>query len=166
MLYPKLLGCAAVALSGLAFGVMKSRSLYARRDSLKRVLVFLSSLATNIRYSSDEISSAVSAAANSSDAAYLCVEADRDTPFYDRWEEAVKSIPKVRALNNSDKELLLGFGEKLGKTDLEGQLSHIELYRALFQKQIKEAEDDAQKKSRLYRTLGIFGGVSAAILIF
>ena len=156
MLYLKLLGCAAVALSGLAFGVMKSRSLYARRDSLKRVLVFLSSLATNIRYSSDEISSAVSAAANSSDAPYLCVEADRDTPFYDRWEEA----------NNSDKELLLGFGEKLGKTDLEGQLSHIELYRALFQKQIKEAEDDAQKKSRLYRTLGIFGGVSAAILIF
>ena len=137
MLYLKLLGCAAVALSGLAFGVMKSRSLYARRDSLKRVLVFLSSLATNIRYSSDEISSAVSAAANSSDAP-----------------------------NNSDKELLLGFGEKLGKTDLEGQLSHIELYRALFQKQIKEAEDDAQKKSRLYRTLGIFGGVSAAILIF
>ena len=61
---------------------------------------------------------------------------------------------------------MLGFGEKLGKTDLEGQLSHIELYRALFQKQIKEAEDDAQKKSRLYRTLGIFGGVSAAILIF
>ncbi len=103
MLYLKLLGCAAVALSGLAFGVMKSRSLYARRDSLKRVLVFLSSLATNIRYSSDEISSAVSAAANSSDAPYLCVEADRDTPFYDRWEEAVKRKARQNGLGGTAK---------------------------------------------------------------
>lgn len=166
MMPVKLFGCAAVALSGLALGFMKSKSLYQRRDFLKRCLVFMNSLQTILRYNGDEISRAVTSAAKNSGLNFLCFESDSNTPFEPRWINAVNSIPRQFSLNNSDKELLLAFGERLGKTDVEGQLSHISLYCDLLQKQIAKAGEDAEKKSRLFKALGIFGGASAAILIY
>lgn len=161
----KLIGCSAVALSGFAVGLMKSKALYSRRDTLKSFDVFFSTLATNLRYNADDICPATVVSAGASGLEFFCVEQNPEIPFDIRWERAVNNIPRSRALNNSDKELLISFGTKLGKTDVEGQLSHIELYRAMLQKQLSLAEEAAAQKSRLFKTLGLFGGVSAALLI-
>ena len=75
------------------------------------------------------------------------------------------TIPKGYALKKSDTDLLLEFGSHLGKTDVEGQLKHIELYRQLFEKQLEAAEDAIAKKSKLYKTMGLFVGTAAALMM-
>ncbi len=165
LLILKLCGCLAVALSGLAVGLMKSKALYSRLDTLKRFDVFFSTLATILRYNADEIRASTAAAARASGLEFMSAEQNREIPFDTSWEQAVGNLPKTYALDNSDKELLISFGTKLGKTDVEGQLSHIELYRAMWQKRLSLAGEAAAQKSRLYKTLGLFGGVSAALLI-
>ncbi len=161
----KLFGCAAIALSGLVLGLIKSKSLFSRRDCLKRFDVFLEALSTDLRYNCEDIFTSVNTAAKACGLDFICVDAENKSSFYSVWSDCIGKAPRQYALQNSDKELLTEFGERLGKTDLEGQLSHIELCRALLQKQINTAEEAAAKSSRLYKTLGIFGGVCAAILI-
>ena len=87
------------------------------------------------------------------------------TPFYDIWTDRVNTIPTKFGLKNSDRVLLLEFGEQLGKTDVDGQLKHLELYEALFKKQLTDAENEINKKSKLYKTMGFFVGTAAALMI-
>ena len=87
------------------------------------------------------------------------------TPFYRIWSERVNAIPAKFGLKKGDAALLLEFGEQLGKTDVDGQLKHLELYEALFKKQLTDAENEINKKSKLYKTMGFFVGTAAALMI-
>ena len=86
-------------------------------------------------------------------------------PFYEIWSGRVSVIPSKFGLKNSDRVLLLEFGEQLGKTDVDGQLKHLELYEELFKKQLTDAENEINKKSKLYKTMGFFVGTAAALMI-
>lgn len=160
----KLLGCAALVLAGTAVGFMKARSLSSRRRLLAAVGTLMQDLATRLRYQSEDIFTSVTLAAKSAGLS-IKEDADRSQGFLAWWELQTESFAPPHVLHNSDKELLSSFGSQLGTTDLEGQLSHIELCRAMLSKQLSEAEEEQRQKGRLYRTLGVFGGVSAAIML-
>lgn len=53
----------------------------------------------------------------------------------------------------------------LGTSDTEGQISHCELYFAELTKMAGEAERLQSDKGRLYRTLGMIGGIGVAIML-
>ena len=86
-------------------------------------------------------------------------------PFETAWSERIRLLPKSLSLKKSDKELLSEFGRELGKTDIDGQLKHIELYKTVFEKQLYSAEEEISKKSKLYKTMGLFAGISIALMI-
>ena len=69
-------------------------------------------------------------------------------------------------LENTDMQLLTDFGERLGTTDADGQLAHIAHYREIFAARLDDARQEAAQKAKLYKTLGLFGGVSAALLLW
>ena len=130
-------------------GFVLSGRLYKRRDFLKSFTEFISLLATNLRYSGDDIFTLVnSCAENSSLDLLLFSECDR--PFDELWLERVKQ---------------LSFGGQLGKTDTEGQLKHLELYEVSFSKQLSSALDAITKKSKLYKTMGFFAGSAIALMM-
>lgn len=160
----KLLGCAALILAGTAVGFLKARSLSSRKKLLRSVGTLMQDLATRLRYQSDDIFTSVTLAAKSAGLS-IKEDADRSQGFLPWWERQTKEFAPPHVLHNSDKELLFSFGSQLGATDLEGQLSHIELCRTLLSKQLSDAEEELKQKGRLYRTLGVFGGVSAAIML-
>ena len=56
-------------------------------------------------------------------------------------------------------------GKLLGKTDIEGQLSEIELGLELINKQIKDAEIEKNKNSKLYKTMGVILGIGISIIL-
>lgn len=68
-------------------------------------------------------------------------------------------------LNNSDKEVIKTMGKLLGKTDIEGQLSEISLGLDLIGKQIKDAEYERNKNSKLYKTMGVILGLGISIIL-
>ena len=150
-----------LALAGLATGWLRCERLIARRNFLRAFIRFLNTLSTALRYSGEDIFTLVTQSAD-----FLEMNAaEPSKPFAAVWADAVKPLSRRYALHRQDTELLTAFGERLGTTDLEGQLSHLELYRTLFAKQETKAEDDIGKKSKLYKAMGLFVGVSAAIML-
>ena len=156
----KILGAALISFSGFSIGCMYVQRLKLRRDFLREFSVFLSSLSTAVRYRSADIAVLV----NSCGELFSLPENDYSRPFSQMWQSSIADFKKRRCLSNADMALLKEFGEGLGTTDVEGQLNHIALYQGLFSKQQSGAEDDIIQKSKLYKSLGLFGGVSAALM--
>lgn len=157
----KIIGALAVALSGLLFGRFRAGRLAVRRDFLKELSVFFSALSTALRYKNDDIFNLVS----SSGELFCSIQLSGSEPFEDAWRSVTRGFQRKYALTSQDLALLGEFGAQLGKTDTEGQLSHIELYQTLFSKQLALAQEEVDSKSKLYQTLGLFAGVSAAIVL-
>jgi stage III sporulation protein AB len=68
-------------------------------------------------------------------------------------------------MNKEDIELLKGFGKLLGKTDIDGQVSQIELTSNFLETQIEKAEQEQRVNSKLYKTLGGVLGLAIVILL-
>lgn len=64
-----------------------------------------------------------------------------------------------------DKETIKNLSKLLGKTDIEGQLSQIELTQSFLNIQIEKAEKEKAKNEKLYRTLGIVTGLGIVIIL-
>lgn len=54
----------------------------------------------------------------------------------------------------------MGYGKLLGSTDIQGQISQIELTDKFIDEQIKKAENEYEKNSKIYKTLRYSFGFS------
>lgn len=162
----KLIGAVLLIASSFSVGLSMSKSLYRRKSFIESFIVFIDSLATHIRYNSDDIFKLVSMCANSEELkSFEFFSKPHTEPFDKLWSKSVLTIPRAYALTKEDIDLLLQFGSQLGKTDIDGQLKHIKLYKEFFKKQLENAEDAIVKKSRLYKTMGLFAGTAAALMM-
>lgn len=69
----------------------------------------------------------------------------------DAWIEAINN--SKNSMNKEDLEVIKGLGKLLGKTDIEGQVSQIELTDKFVDSQIEKAEKEYEKNEKLYKTL-------------
>ena len=78
----------------------------------------------------------------------------------------LESIKEVRTnLLEEDLEVLKNLSKLLGKTEKDGQVSQIELTKTFIKSQIKKAEREEEKNSKLYKTLGTTIGIAIVILL-
>ena len=80
------------------------------------------------------------------------------------WEEAV--IETESNLKEDDKNVLKALSKLLGQTDMEGQISQIEITEKFLDTQIKEAEEEKRKNEKLYTRLGTIMGLAMVIVLF
>lgn len=78
------------------------------------------------------------------------------------WINALEM--KNTNLKKEDIEILKGLSTLLGKVDLEGQISEIELVDNFLDKQIEKAEEESKKSEKMYKTLGITAGLAMVII--
>lgn len=162
----KLIGAVLLIASSFSVGLSMSKSLYRRKQFIKSFIVFIDSLATHIRYNTDDIFRLVSICSDCEE--LKCFEffsKPNSESFEKIWSKSVLTIPRAYALTKADTDLILQFGAQLGKTDIEGQIKHIKLYRGFFEKQLGEAEEAITKKSKLYKTMGLFAGSAVALMM-
>lgn len=81
------------------------------------------------------------------------------------FSTAVEKVAQTGVLSPSVRRLLLEFGEGCGHTDLVGQQAHITYYRSLLAEQEEEARRTWQEKGRMYRVLGLTGGMALMLLL-
>lgn len=81
------------------------------------------------------------------------------------WEKAVKDNIKNTSLNAEDEEILLQFGNILGSTDKEGQISNIRHLMSQLKIQEEKAEEMRKKNESMYRKLGLLGGIAIVIVL-
>ena len=79
------------------------------------------------------------------------------------WEKAVQT--SETNLTNEDLNVLLMLSKMLGQTDVEGQISQIEITENFLEKQIKEAQQEKNRNEKLYRKLGTTIGLAIVIIL-
>lgn len=89
----------------------------------------------------------------------------RGESFPDSWRRSIENDRELCRLVDGELPNLIRFGESLGTTDLDGQLSSCEYYERIFRKELEEKEAQSKKYSKLFPTIGIMLGISAAIMI-
>lgn len=164
----RVLGCLLIVISGSLGGIYFSSKLKSRVDFLKDFISFLKSLKIQLRYTSNDIFTILPMCTDSKILKPLfCKMADRfdNNSLSEIWNNSFTEITKTYGLNKSDINAITDFGLTLGKTDTEGQLSHIDLYTEIFTKAYENALSEQKTKSRLYKTMGFFLGTSIALMI-
>ena len=87
------------------------------------------------------------------------------TPFAIAFSEAAKAAEEEGLVSPAVCCLLTEFAAGCGRTDLEGQRAHIAHYRALLSAQEADCRRLWQEKGRVYRVLGLTGGVALTLLL-
>ena len=84
----------------------------------------------------------------------------------DAWNLAVEDTKELLNFNNEDLNIIKSVGNMLGKTDVEGQVSELNLSIGFVDMQIEKAEAECKKSEKLYRSLGSIVGLAIVILLF
>lgn len=87
-----------------------------------------------------------------------------DKSFRQVFQEEVQKNLKQSALSAKDKEALMQMGAFLGYLDKDMQLGNLELYLRELDREIQAAAECVPGKQRLYRSLGILGGMFLVLL--
>ena len=81
------------------------------------------------------------------------------------WNKAIEEIKPNLSLNNEDIKIMQDLGNLLGKTDVSGQISEIEVTSSFIDTQIIKAEDERKKNEKMYRNLGTIVGLAIVIIL-
>ena len=80
------------------------------------------------------------------------------------FERHVREDLRHTSLLPQDKEGLVCFGEQLGNLDVKMQLAAIALYKEQLTQSCAQAQEAWRSDSKLYRCLGLMGGLFLAVL--
>lgn len=84
-------------------------------------------------------------------------------PAGEAWSKAIDT--DILNINLEDRSILKDLSKLLGATDMDGQLSQIEITYNFLEEQIKKAEKDRAKSEKLYRTMGMIIGLVIVIIL-
>lgn len=152
----KILLCLVIVVSTSIVGFSYSHRLYKRQVVLRNFVLLLQKCSTMMRYSSQELSLIFSDN-------FMNYHFIDSMPFYDQWLEMLKNFTTI--LNSDDIKVLTNFAQELGATDTTGQLKNIELYTAILESHINDANVEIEKKSRVYKMSGFCVGLTISILL-
>lgn len=105
---------------------------------------------------------------------HALLELCRENEFLNRVWALSKNTDGVEAFEkaagefftaNKDRMLCNEFIRGYGKTDLDGQLAYFSLFEDRVRRELLNAEQTCAQKGRLYVCLGLFFGVSAALIL-
>lgn len=159
----KYIGLLFVVLTFFGIGYYLSIRLKHRYDFLNSFKEFLSILKIKMIYNADEIFTLIKS--SSPDCLKEIFTKPVKDSFSEYWRDCIEKIPKFYALKQEDYKLLIEFGTLLGTTDIEGQINHIDLYSRMLDSNINNSESELKQKSKLYKLLGLFSGLTVALLL-
>ena len=82
--------------------------------------------------------------------------------FRESWN---KTADELNELSESERSTIKSIGRSLGASDIEGQLSMLEVNAALLENFAEEAHEQYIQKGKLYRSMGTLAGLFAAVMI-
>lgn len=152
---------------GAIAGVYFSKRLKERENILAAAVLLIRELSVQIRYTNSEMGEMLKSAAQNESYKKLlfvtsCEKTDEKGDFHRYWKEGTARQPY---LTTKDKELILSLGDKLGSTDLDGQLSFLEMTEEIFKERQNQAFADYRNKGKVYRSVGILCGLALGIIV-
>ena len=168
MLELKIIMYSFIFLTCSAIGIVKSRKYIYRVEELKEFKNALNMFKTKVRFTYepipeifDEISKTIAPTIGG-----IFKIASYNMQFYsagDAWNKAIDT--DILNINSEDRNVLKNLSKLLGATDVEGQLSQIEITDDFLDEQIKKAEQEKKKNEGIYRKLGVIIGLGIVIIL-
>ncbi len=85
--------------------------------------------------------------------------------FPSAWEESLQT-ENLNALTMEDRQILADLGNVLGSTGLQGQIDQLNLLQSRLKSQWEMASQRYAINGKLYRSLGLLGGLLMVILLW
>lgn len=169
----KLAGSIIVILSCTFLGYILSADCRKRPQQLRDLQGMLQMFENQISYLSDILSEAFericrvcrSEAAVFFEATVDLLKENRNMSAGQAWEQAVRDNIRKTALDREDEGILLEFGKMLGSTDIDGQVKNIRLTQEQLRHQEEKAEAGRSRNEKMYRSLGLLGGIAVVIVL-
>jgi len=93
------------------------------------------------------------------------ISRDEEKGIDSAWQKGIEEFKSRWPIEHEEWALLSQVGDVLGKTDRASQRSFIQMMREKFAVQEKKAEEDRARKEKLYRNLGILGGLAIVLVL-
>ena len=168
MLGIKILIYSSIFLDCSALGLIKSQKYAYRVEELREFKNALNMFKTKVRFTYEpipEIFKQISSNIEPSIGSIFKI-ASYNMQFFpagDAWNQAIDT--NILNINMEDKQALKNLSKLLGATDVEGQLSQIEITSGVLDEQIKKAEKEREKSEGMYRKLGMLLGLGIVIIL-
>ena len=168
MLTIKILIYTFIFLTTSLIGILKAKKYVYRVDELREFKLALNVFKTKLKFTCSPIPEIFSEIAedfhsNIGNIFKIASKGMQKESANDAWNTAVEM--EMLNISEEDKGIIKNLGSLLGQTDLEGQISQIELTSKFIDEQIIKAENERQKNEKLYRTLGMTAGIAIVIIL-
>lgn len=149
-------------------GIYFSAALKARLIALQKINYLIDEIIILLRFKAStvyEIIEHLTRNERFSDFSFLNkITANGEIPFQLDWCNSLKISPPSN-LKTEDLHILADIGKNLGTSDIEGQISTLNLQRNELKTLISSAEEDCERKSKLYRSLGVLVGAFISVML-
>lgn len=159
-----------IAIFGISIflGLALANKYKGRVIDLKNIRNSLNILETKIKYTYDPLPRIFETLSNSfgngiGEIFKMARDKMKELSAGEAWKIAIEN--SNTNMNAEDLSILKNFDKLLGKTNVEGQLSEIELLKRYIDTQIKKAEEAQRKNEKLYKDLGIIVGLTIVIIL-
>ena len=168
MLQAKVLIYSGIFLTCSLIGILKSKKYTYREEELKEFKNALNIFKTKIKYTYEPIPEIFQQISDSIDPIIggifrVASNNMKFCPAGDAWNKAIDT--DILNINVEDKNVLKNLSKMLGTTDMEGQISQIDITSNFLDEQIRKAEKERQKSEGLYRKLGAIVGLVIVIIL-
>lgn len=169
----RIVGCILVVVAGAGMGFSGSMRLSEQIRILEKLLQMVICLKGEIRCGNASLPDAFYGAAGRMNGKYrefLISAADRmkagtGEKLSQICRECAESALKKSCLTHGEKDAFFSIGKYLGYLDREMQLRQLSLYEKNLEVEIGNLKKEASGKKKLYRGLGVFGGLLLAVLL-
>ena len=149
-------------------GILMSKKYLNRVKELKEIKTALNIFKTKVEYMHEPLSEIFVdiSERTSSNISNIFKKASQNMEKLDAGIAWNKSIDSIQTnLNKEDVDVIKGLGHLLGKVNVEGQVSQINLIDNFLDVQIEKAEEKRKKNEKLYKTLGTTIGLAIVIIL-
>lgn len=169
----KIVGVILIILSGSAMGFKASENLILQNNRLKQLKKIIIMLRGEVNFNHSTIGEAFSSISNKTNAPfndffrYISVKLENYSgePLVKVWKEAVKCKLSNAGLSTSHLQKLGELGENLGYLDKEMQIKTFDLYLEQLEQEILENNNKMKDNCKLYKCLGVMGGILVTLII-
>lgn len=169
----KITGCVLIILSSSLIGFCAGNRLEERKCLLKELKNVIILLKGEIRFSGSVMGQAfvnVSGKCSEPFKTFLTACGEEMNKYDGRslgkiWKEEVDKHFKETVLDKIQIEKISELGEKLGFLDLQMQLSYLEQFSEELSADIKELDNKIKDNCKLYKSLGVMGGILVVLII-
>lgn len=164
----RITGILLIFLTSTVLGMFLSNNIKNKRERLVKERKMLEEISIMIRFNSLTLKEIIYELENEElfcDFKFLKIlkiMLEKPISFPEAWEQAIK---KDDIISESEKKVLIELGFNLGTTDIDGQLSTLNIYKIRLDKMIEEESEKYRVKGKMYRSLGIMFGAMIGILI-